>query len=250
MRIHFIGCSNANPNPGFGQTGILLECAAGYYLLDCGDAVPTKMWLDPDLDWSQFRAVFFSHLHQDHLGGVFSFLLLVNQRAKLHPEWALGRNGEFPLYVPDARVAELAAELNEIMHSSCYNPVFRTYQGPGTIHADEDVSVEAFLTAHSRGSHAFRIRAEGKQVVFSGDIRNPDEIAEIAEESDTLIVEGAHFGLSALEPALAGRGIRRVFVTHLLDERIADWENTQQELAGLAAQTDLCLARDGMKVEV
>lgn len=250
MRIHFIGCSNANPNPGFGQAGVLLESAGRYYLFDCGDAVPTKMWLDPELDWSRFAAVFFSHLHPDHLGGVFSFLLLVNQRAKNHPEWRLGADGRFPLYVPDARAAELADELSRLMHPSRFNPVFLPYQGPGAVYDGDDLSVEAYPTAHSRGSHALRICGEGKQIVYSGDIRRPDELSAFSAQADAVIVEGAHFDLKALAPALSGRGIRNVFVTHLLDARIANREQTLKDLAPLAAETNLCLARDGMKADI
>ena len=250
MKVHFLGCSNANPNPGFGQAGVLVETAGRSYLLDCGDAVPTKLWLDPRIDWGAFTAVFITHLHADHLGGILSFLLLLHQRAKHHPEWSLGREGVLETYLPDGTVADLFTELVQLTHRPCFEWAFVPYRGKGVFYDDGRLRVESHPSAHGASAHAFRLTCEGRRVVYSGDLAAPAEIAEFCDDADLVIIEGAHFPLEDIPPALAGRRIRSVALIHLSDARIADLEDSLAALAPLADECELFVARDGMVREV
>lgn len=248
MKVHFVGCSNANPNPGFGQAGLLIETHGRLYLFDCGDGVPTKLWLEPGLDWSGFTAVFVTHLHADHVGGLLVLMQLLHQRAKSHPEWPIGRAGVLEIYLPDPLLADLFEELVELTHPVCFAWAFKPYAGEGVIYRDDRLTVESRPSAHGAAAHAFRITAEDRRIVYSGDLAAPAEIADLCDRADLVVMEGAHFPLEDIPPALAGRGIQSVALNHLADDRIADPDGSLAAVADLAAETDLFLARDGMVV--
>lgn len=250
MRINFLGTSNANPNPGHGQTGIIFETGRSYYLFDCGDGVATKLWLDAGTDWGRLRGVFISHLHPDHAGGIFSLLQLVHQRAKIHSEWEICRDRTFHIYLPNRAAGVLCGQLQEMMHGCCFNYQFTPYEGDGQIHTDNDFKVNAIRNRHIEFSYSFLINAEGKKIVYSGDLRSPNELAIHSENADLLIIEGAHFGIESIVETFRNVKIGRIIITHLLDEYIADKSKVIELLTPLEEKIEVSLASDGMVVEL
>jgi ribonuclease BN (tRNA processing enzyme) len=84
MRIQFLGSGDAFGSGGRFNTCILVEAAAGVFLIDCGASSLIAM--------RRFRVVpnrigtiFISHLHGDHFGGLPFFILdaqLVSRRVE------------------------------------------------------------------------------------------------------------------------------------------------------------------------
>jgi len=250
MKIHFLGTGNGNPNPNHGHSGILFEIDDRYYLFDSGDGIATKLWLDKTKDWSKFYAVFYSHLHPDHLGGHFAFIQLLHQIAKLHKDWELNITINLKIYLPSKKAKKLIEKLMDMMHKTCYNKKYFACEKSKTIYNDEKIKVEVLINRHQPYSRSFIIEAEGKKIIFSGDIKEPNEIKSISNNSDLIIIEGAHFPIEKTRDMVSDINAKRLIVTHLLDERIADKKKVLNILEPLKSKIDISLAYDGYTVEL
>ena len=57
------------PHPQRTSAGYWLETTGGNVLLDCSASVPSRMAL-LGLDWPNLDAIWISHFHMDHVGGL------------------------------------------------------------------------------------------------------------------------------------------------------------------------------------
>ena len=124
---------------------------------------------------------------------------------------------------------------------------------PGLVHEDDRVRVTAMPVNHIPASicrcYAFRIEADGKSVVFSGDTTALPEMVDFARDADLLIHE-ATFPEAAIEfrnrsgigtashtsPRELGRIARDANVGHLIATHIGHWDTTNPILRKLAAR--------------
>src|ERR1043165_4965209 len=74
MKVRFLGSGDAFGSGGRFNTCIMVEGAAGRYLVDCGATSHVAM-RKFDVDPATIRAVFITHLHGDHFGGL-PFLIM------------------------------------------------------------------------------------------------------------------------------------------------------------------------------
>lgn len=173
MKVKFYGTSNANPRLGRGQTCIYVEADGFGHVLDCGDGATTKLWLDETLDWSRLRALLVSHLHPDHAAGMFFLLHLLHERAKGNPAWDIHSFDAFRLCVPLGRGSKKLTGCLGALHvgreTLSYNLNYE-YYAPGQPFSAGALTVTPFPTSHCEDAHSFALEAEGKRLVFSGDL--------------------------------------------------------------------------------
>src|SRR5262245_4294970 len=69
MRVHVLGCGDAFGSGGRNMSGYLVETEEKLFLLDCG---PTSLLAMKRAGFkpSRLDAVFLTHLHGDHFGGL------------------------------------------------------------------------------------------------------------------------------------------------------------------------------------
>jgi Cft2 family RNA processing exonuclease len=267
MKIDFYGTSNANPHPDRRQSGILFTIGQDHYLFDCGDGIPSALWNDSAVCLNRIHAVFFSHRHADHLGGLPALLLLLHQRiknsSKLQPGMGIDRklppstpkSNEFLIFLPGGtEQANFFAELMEIMHMADFEMAFHdrilAFQGDSQLYHDKNLQVISFPTFHCLDSSGFWITVENKTIIYSGDIQNPDVIKKVigSKAIDLLIIENAHFPTKKISDALIGLNIKQIIVTHRKDENIANPEKVMQDLKPLEKQSKVILAEDGYSI--
>ena len=211
IRLKFLGTSNANPHPDRRQSGVLLSIDETHYLFDCGDAIATALWNDKSISLNHLNAVFFSHRHADHMGGLSALVLLMHQRIKnsreIQPgagfEWRTppkpSTTNECAFFIPgDEDQAEFFSELLDRMHTADFEIAFRKklypFQGRSLIFDDGQIQVESFPTNHCMDSAGFILRSRSKSLIYSGDIKNPQIVANIigSDVLDLVIIENAH----------------------------------------------------------
>ena len=74
MKLYILGCGDAFGSGGRNNSGYLLEAREPLFLLDCGPTTLAAM-KRAGFNPKRLDAIFLSHLHGDHYGGVPFFLL-------------------------------------------------------------------------------------------------------------------------------------------------------------------------------
>ncbi|MBI1201186.1 MAG: MBL fold metallo-hydrolase [Rhodopseudomonas sp.] len=199
MRIIMLGTGAALPDPDRGHTSILLTLANGrHVLLDCGHGA-TRQLVRMDVNPADVGTVVFTHLHYDHIADFPYFII---------SSWMLGRQGAPDVFGPrgtksfveplfeggafDADIKARAAYPLRQANIEALRPTVLEYDA-GLIFADDDLRITAAPVDHIPPEispcFGLRIEADGKTVVFSGDTKPCDGIAELAKGADLLIHE-------------------------------------------------------------
>jgi ribonuclease BN (tRNA processing enzyme) len=115
-----------------------------------------------------------------------------------------------------------------------------------------EVVIKSAPTNHTEGSLAYRVEAEGKALVYSGDTDESDSLVELAKGADLLVLECANpFKVPGhLTPAEAGRlaaraGVPRLVLSHFYPP--CD-EVEVAALAGAEFSGEIIRAEDGLRV--
>ena len=183
MKVHFLGVGEACDPERF-NTSLLVrsESKNHYILLDCGFTTPPRYFTDC-FDRDQLDALWVSHFHGDHFFGIPLLLLRF---------WEMGRTKPLLLVGPDGlrEKVEMALDLaypafgRKLRYGLQYLPVVET------------VSFEAagffWQTApmdHSLSCLAVRVTSEGKSLLYSGDGRSTEAVADLARGCDLVVHE-------------------------------------------------------------
>lgn len=220
MVLTFAGSGDA-----FGSGGRLQACIhvrrpeVPDVLLDCGaTSLPAlkRLGLAP----GQVGAVFISHLHGDHFGGL-PFLILDGQFAR--------RSTPLAVAGPPGTARRLA-EAMEVMFpgSSTVTRAFDvaiTELSPERPAQIAGVGVTVWQLRHPSGAPALglRLTVAGRTIAYTGDTAWTDELTDLAAGTDLLIAEAYyrdkpvphHLSLADLTEHAAQLGSRRIILTHM-----------------------------------
>src|SRR5262245_18758367 len=186
MELQFLGSGDAFGSGGRFNTCFHVTDHSGAFLVDCGASSMVairKFQVSPN----DVRAIFITHLHGDHFGGLPFFILdaqLVSRRTTplviagptgLRDRLAITMEALFPgstglEYMFGMEVRELEP--------------YATYNVAG-------IQVTPYVVKHASGAtpFAYRLEADGKTFCYSGDTEWIDSIAEAAKDADLFICE-------------------------------------------------------------
>ena len=230
MKIYFIGtCSGTEPMPDMHHCSLVFEINDVYYWFDAGENCSHTAYTKLGIDLSRVRSVFISHPHIDHVGGLANLVYSLNKlvwRKIPHTD----NGGVVSFYLPEK---ELFSHVLALAFSTRMRPplVMNDYPiSDGVIYEDENLRVTAHHTTHlkedgSNGWHAFSflIEAEGKRVVFSGDVGAPCELdCQIGDGVDILIMETGHHKISDVLDYMESKRIGKLIFNHHGREMLAD----------------------------
>ena len=186
MKITVLGSGTSIPHPKRSSSGYWLETMSGTLLLDCSASAIHRM-TEENLDWANLDAIWISHFHLDHCGGLAPFLAgtkhssAMNQRKKpLRIFGPFGLKGLMARFdaVNNYRLLEqpFPVEVIEIEELETFAIL------PG-------VEAVAMQTPHTDESHALHIRNGDKTLVYSADTGFDEKIAAFASKVDLFILE-------------------------------------------------------------
>lgn len=190
MRITFIGTSSGSPRANKKCSCTLIEVSDRKYLIDVGTLV-TEQLENRAIELCQINAVFITHMHRDHTDGLPSFIQRIN------PESQAAADPD--IFLPPPMQLTLDAIKMWMRCNGVEN--FRTLKTrevqEGEIFDDGFIKVTAYRTAHSEYSYSYLIEAEGKRVLFSGDLsKTPEQdfpYAALTPRLDLAVCELGHF---------------------------------------------------------
>jgi ribonuclease BN (tRNA processing enzyme) len=165
-------------------------------------------------------AVFLSHLHGDHFGGL-PFLILDGQFS--------GRSDPLTVIGPPGTEARLHAAMECLFPGSAVAPrrfaVRVAELAPGATMQAAGIQVAAWAAMHPSGAPALclRLAVATKVIAYTGDTAWTGSLTEVAAGADLLIAEAYyrdkpvpfHLRLADLERHRAELASRRIILTHL-----------------------------------
>lgn len=218
MRILFFGAGHGVPEPDRKCSSALIEVGESRYIVDMGTQSIEQM-ATRGIPADSIRAIFFTHMHGDHTNGIISFLDLCSWKFK---------TAEPTLFWPcdTERVRELLSAWLSLNETEMRPFDFRRVAA-GVIYDDGVLRVTAYATRHCRESYAYLLEAEGKRVLFSGDLstRGPAvdfPITVLDAPLDLAVCECAHFTATDYLPLFEGKKtLRALCFNHYSDRHLA-----------------------------
>lgn len=254
MKIHYLGtCAGTEPIPGMHHCALVMEINETYYWFDAGEGCGYTAYL-MGLDVCKTRALFISHPHIDHVGGLPHLLFVMKnlRRPLIH-------NNTLEVYIPDLNCLQAAQNMSLETRSLKFS-INGHQTHDGLLYEDENVRVTAMHNTHlgedgSAGWHSFSflIEAEGKRVVYSGDIRRQDELDPFLEEQcDLLIMETGHHKVKDVCEYALGKNVSRLRFNHHGREIINDRAAAEAFAAQNAEKSgvSIVICHDGMTEEL
>ena len=202
--------------PGRHHTSWAIEAPNGtLYIFDAGEGCAHTAH-NMGLDLTKMKAIFISHMHMDHTWGLLNLLWTptkINWYKKLNLELKVR------LFVPHMQKWEKMYDIINGNESCVKLDV--TEVADGVIFDDGYVKVEALHnfhlgTAEPWRSYSYRITCEGKTVIFTGDIKEPDDIeAFLADGCDALLLETGHHKPDKMPNYLGAHGYRAGYLVYV-----------------------------------
>jgi ribonuclease BN (tRNA processing enzyme) len=223
-------------------------------LLDCSGDAPQRMAAE-NLDWPNLAAIWISHLHLDHCGGLapllFGWKWAAQTQFRTKALKIFGCAGVERLLkaIDDTRPYKLfdhpfAIEIEEVNEQS------------GGFSMLSNLRAQTFSTPHTGESLALRLTDGRQTVVYSSDTGYSEELAQFARGADLLILECSfrrdkptpkHLELAESMRLAALAEPRKLLLTHLYPE----WDGFDIEAeARQLWPGEVIAAHDGLRVEI
>ncbi len=254
MKLIVLGSGTSVPHPRRSSPAFWLETSGGSILLDVSPDAPHRM-AQEELDWPNLNAIWVSHFHFDHFGGLAPFLFSL--------KWApqtQGRTNSLQIYGPEG----LRIVLNAFNDANNY----RLFAQPFPIQVNEIAPGDEFAllpglvattikTPHTKESLALHLRdSDGTMFVYTSDTGFSAELAQFAARVDLLLVEcsfrrnkplATHLELSEAMCLAQQAGPTKLVLTHLYPE----WDDADiVSEAKVLWSGDVIEATDGLRLDI
>ena len=254
MTLTILGSGTSVPHKERSSSGFWLETESGSILLDCSASAVHRM-AQETLDWANLDAVWISHFHLDHVGGLLPFLF----GTKYAPE-TQKRTKTLKIFG--------AKGLRDLIGKFDAADDYNLLEQPFPLEIIEVEPLEKFMilesveavamdTPHTPESLAIHIRSGGKTLVYSADTGFTKTLGAFAKDVDLLILEcsffqnkpvEAHLDLSEAMYLIRYAAPKKAILTHLYPE----WDAVDfaSEVKKFSPPGEVHKARDGERFEI
>lgn len=237
--ILFFGtCAGTEPIPDMQHTSFALKINDVYYWFDAGENCSRTAHL-MDVDLLKVKSVFISHPHMDHIGGLGNLLWNIRKLSYVRDSNPI--EDKVHLFTPDNEISD--SIMNILKRSekgfACNFEIITHRINDGLIYKDENITVYAFHNHHLSAeepddgwhSFSFRIESSEKNIVFSGDVRDFDDLDScLGESCDCLLMETGHHKISDVCSYADAHNVKKlIFVhngRHIINDRVGALKET------------------------
>ena len=217
MKITFLGTSAGIPDPDRHCSSTMIEVGERVYIIDAGapllDCLRKQGLLMDRANADRIAAVFTTHAHSDHIAGLLQFLSASN--------WFF-RTSSFDVFLTKDHLGDKLIECIELMDMLPFSERLKIHRAHvGVVYDDGILRATYIPTKHCLPdeSYAILIEAEGKRVLFSGDLSHnleENDLPAILWETDLdlFVCEMAHFTPAHLAPYLDACRAKDVRINH------------------------------------
>lgn len=241
MKITFLGTSHGVPEANRKCSCAMIEIGQSRYFIDMG-AQAIEHMITHNIPIESVKAVFVTHMHGDHTYGLVSFADLCS--------WYFRKSN--PVFVLPEPLKENINCLNAWL--KCNGTELRDFDfrpvEEGLFYQDENIKISAFKTQHTNMSYSFVLEAEGKRVLFSGDlsVKGPQEdfpVSVFEKPVDLAICECAHFLATAYLPLFQNQeNLKSLCFNHYIGTHLP----SIFEVKNVLKDIPFYIANDGMEI--
>ncbi|MGB9181987.1 MAG: ribonuclease Z [Pyrinomonadaceae bacterium] len=190
MKLVVLGSGTSIPHPQRSQPAHWLETNSGTLLLDAGASFIHRA-AQENLDWPNLDAIWISHFHLDHIGGLAPFLFGTKHspqtRERRKPLTIFGGDGLKKLFqafdeAGDYKLLKqpFPVELREVAPRAEFEIL-------------PNLSARTFSTEHTRESLAIRLTDDQASVVYTSDTGHTESLGAFAQGVKLLLMECSFF---------------------------------------------------------
>ena len=255
MKIITVGTSHGDPTLTRTQTSNLLEIRGRYYLIDAGEGINTFL-VRQGLRASMLSGIFITHMHIDHTS---SLPVLIEQAIKYR--WK-DEDKHLEVQLPEASAIEpLKNWIKTNAHKVDFSSLnFACYRDNG-VFDDGFIKVTSYPTNHLlpledglTRSHSLLVEADGKKVLFTGDVSCDDRYRDFpstaADGCDVVFSEIVHYNPEDAIEVLSQVNIKELVFVHVGNK----WQTPEGEKQLIELCRNLpykvTISRDGMALNI
>ncbi len=201
MKIHFFGtCAGTEPMPGRKHVSFAVEKDGELYWFDAGEGCSYTAHL-MGVDLLSVHNIFISHSHMDHVGGLGN--LLWNIRKINNVSEIKRMDGKkIDVYMANKTSWDGIMQMLRQTEGGFQTDFDVNWKdiSDGILYDQDGMRVTALHNTHlgipedgQWMSYSFLIEAEGKRIVFSGDLGDIGDIDSLTDQCDLLLIETGHF---------------------------------------------------------
>lgn len=256
-KITILGtCSGTEPMPGRNHTSIAIEAGESVYFLDAGENCARSAHLS-GIDLLKTRAIFLSHAHFDHIGGLAGLLWHTRKLTSRRKENV--RDGNIRLYTPQMESWDAVHDLLRYTESGfkCKFTITADLPKFGRFYEDENLTVSGYPTFHIPDtdglcrSFSYRLDFPGYRVVFSGDVgKGRFDALEpvIGDGCDLLLMETGHHNVADVCRFAEEHSVGELVLIHHGRDILNNEPYVQEAVSTCKVKTTI--AWDGMTKEI
>jgi ribonuclease BN (tRNA processing enzyme) len=255
MKLVVLGSGSSTPLATRSSSGYWLETENGSLMLDFSASAVHRI-AQEKLDWANLDAIWISHFHLDHIGGIAPFLFGTKYAFETQ-----NRTKPLRIFSPKG----LKDLLNHFDKAYDYG----LFEQPFPLEFVEieeltkfeilpNLEAVTFSTPHTDESQAIRLTDNfGKTIVYTSDTGYTKALSKLAENADLFICECSFFENKPTEKHLELKEVlflanlarpKRLMLTHLYPE--FDSVDILQETKMFADKFEIIEAKDGLRIDL
>lgn len=255
MKFIVLGSGTSVPHAKRSSSGYWLETEKGTLLLDCSASAVHRM-AQENLDWAELDAIWISHFHLDHVGGLAPFLF----GTKYAPE-TQKREKVLKIFGPKGlkKLFDSFDKANDYgLLEQPFSVEIIEVEPLEKFEILEDAEAVAAETPHTPESCAIHIRDEqNKTLVYTADTAPEKALGAFARNVDLFVMECSfvknkpvekHLELADAMFLARYSEAKKIVLTHLYPE----WDavDFEKEVAKFSPDCEVIEATDGLRIEI